>query len=441
MILMAGVPLWAQTPEDRRLPATTPPASALPVASPTPIPSPNVQDDANLVYGLQGVLIETLDGRAVSSQAVDQTFNPASAIKLATALVALRSFGPNHRFNTGLWTNGSIDKTTGTIHGNLYISGRDPSFHYEHAVMLARQLNGLGIRTVTGDLIVAPGFTMNFNWSARRSGEGLYDTLDSTLRPAEAANAWTYARTALGDHSALSSVPSVAVMGDVYVNPVAPGAKLVLTHQSSKLTDILKVLLCYSNNFMAERLGDSLGGVESVQNTLTKSLGIPPSELRFASLSGLGVNRVSPRAMMKVFRALREELRKYKLSTTDIMPVAGVDPGTLQERFTDPMWRGSVIAKTGTLVRTDGGVSSLVGQMRTTSGEILLFVIFNQRGNVSRFRDNQDYLVKQVQTSRGGPRAFTYRPTVLAMRLADTRSTVPTGSEEYEPTTAIGNGP
>jgi D-alanyl-D-alanine carboxypeptidase/D-alanyl-D-alanine-endopeptidase (penicillin-binding protein 4) len=434
MILMAVVPLWAQTP------VATPAPLPLPLAGPT-TPTSQAEDASHQIYGLQGVLIETLDGRTVASQSVDLAFNPASAIKLATALVALRSFGPNHRFNTGIWTTGSFDKASGTVNGNLYISGRDPSFHYEHAVMLARQLNGLGIRTVTGDLIVAPGFTMNFNWSARRSGEGLYDTLDATLRPAEAASAWTYARTALGDHSALASVPSVAVMGDVYVNPVAPGAKLLLTHQSSKLTDILKVLLCYSNNFMAERLGDSLGGVDSVQSSLTKSLSIPPSELRFASLSGLGVNRVSPRAMMKVFRALREELRKHKLSTTDIMPVAGIDPGTLQERFTAPAWRGSVIAKTGTLVRTDGGVSSLVGQMRTTSGEILLFVIFNQRGNVSRFRDNQDYLVKQVQTSRGGPGAFSYRPLVLAMRLADTRSTVATGSEEYEPTTAIGNGP
>jgi D-alanyl-D-alanine carboxypeptidase/D-alanyl-D-alanine-endopeptidase (penicillin-binding protein 4) len=442
--LLAVISVLAQVPVTGQLPRedqAAPPSTAQSTASPTPTPSPSPEADSRQIYGLQGVLVETLDGKNVAAQSVDQTFNPASAIKLATALVAMRSLGPHHRFNTGLWTNGTIDKVNGTINGNLYVSGRDPSFHYEHAVMLARQLNSLGVRTVTGDLIVAPGFTMNFNWSARRSGEGLYDTLDATLRPTEAASAWTYARTAFGDHSALSSVPSVAVMGDVYVNPVPPGAKLLFTHQSSKLTDILKVLLCYSNNFMAERLGDSLGGVDAVQNHLIKTLGIPSWELRLASLSGLGVNRVTPRAMMKVFRALREELRKHKLKTTDIMPVAGVDPGTLQERFTDLASRGSVVAKTGTLVRTDGGVSSLVGQMRTSTGEILLFVILNQRGSVLRFRDNQDFLVKQVQSLRGGPRAFDYRPVVLAMRLADTRSKVPATSEEYEPSTASGHGP
>ena len=124
-------------------------------------------------------MIETLDGRIVSSQAADQKFNPASSIKLATAFVALRKLGPNHRFTTGFWTDGSFDKATGTIQGNLYVTGRDPSFHHEHAVMIARQLNSLGIRIVSGNLIVAPGFTMNFNSSARSSGESLYDTLDA----------------------------------------------------------------------------------------------------------------------------------------------------------------------------------------------------------------------------------------------------------------------
>ena len=388
--------------------------------------------ESQIIYGLQGVLVETLDGKTVAMQSADENFNPASAIKLATALVALKSFGPQHRFTTGIWMTGTLDKATGTLNGNLYISGRDPSFHHEHAVMIARQLNAMGIRTVSGNLIVAPGFTMNFNWSARRSGEQLYDTLDSTLRSGAATRAWLYERTALGDQASLQTIPNVAVMGEVEVNPVAAEAKLVLSQQSSKLVDILKVLLCYSNNFMAERLGDSVGGIQSVRRELINSLGLLPDDFMISSLSGLGVNRVSPRTMMKIFRALREELRKHKLSTTDIMPVAGIDPGTLQDRFTGPAWRGSVIGKTGTLIRTDGGASSLVGQMKTAGGETLLFVIMNQQGNVLRFRLNQDYLVMQIQNSRGGPKAFSYKPHLLAMKLADTQS-LPSAGEEYEP--------
>lgn len=135
--------------------------------------------------------------------------------------------------------------------------------------------------------------------------------------------------------------------------------------------------------------------------------------------------------MMKIYRALIKELQKNNLAPSDIMPVAGIDPGTLQERFTGIAWRGSVIAKTGTLARTDGGASALVGQMKAANGEVLLFVIMNQRGSVLRFRENQDYLVMLIQNTRGGPKAFAYKPVMLAMQLADTE-TVAVG-EEYEP--------
>jgi D-alanyl-D-alanine carboxypeptidase/D-alanyl-D-alanine-endopeptidase (penicillin-binding protein 4) len=402
------------------------------VPEPSPLASPSPTPETRPLYGYQGVLVETLDGKIVSSQNESEQFNPASTMKLATALIALRTLGPEHRFATGVWTDGVLDKATGVINGNLYISGRDPSFHYEHGVLLARELNGLGIKQVTGNLFVAPGFTMNFSSSAKRSGERLYDTLDATLRQSEAIRAWNYERTLLNDRASLETVPSVAVMGAVEVAPVVPTAKLLLTQKSSKLVDILKVLLCYSNNFMAERIGEALGGPESVRQQLISTLGLEPDDLRIASLSGLGVNRISPRVMMKIYRELLVELQKHGLQSSAIMPVAGIDPGTLEDRFKGTTWRGSVIAKTGTLIRTDGGASSLVGQMQTANGEVLLFVIMNQRGSIWRFRENQDYLVMLVQNTRGGPKPFAYKPLMLTMQLSHTESTV-AGSEEYEP--------
>ena len=232
-----------------------------PQVSPSPSPSPSpTAESVRPLYGVQGVLIETLDGRIVSSQAENEQFNPASTMKLATAFMALKTLGPDHRFATAVWTDGQLDKATGVITGNLYVSGRDPSFHYEHAILIARELNAIGIKQVSGDLFVAPGFTMNFSGSAKSSGEQFYDTLDSTRRSAAAMQAWNYERTLLKDAAALQNVPSVAVMGEVSVGPVAQGAKLLLTQKSSRLVDILKVLLCYSNNFMADRIGETLGG-------------------------------------------------------------------------------------------------------------------------------------------------------------------------------------
>jgi D-alanyl-D-alanine carboxypeptidase/D-alanyl-D-alanine-endopeptidase (penicillin-binding protein 4) len=406
----------------------------LPQASPSPSPTP---ESVRPLYGVQGVLIETVDGRVVASQAENAQFNPASTMKLATAFMALKTLGPDHRFATAVWTDGQLDKASGVITGNLYISGRDPSFHYEHAILIARELNAIGIKQVSGDLFVAPGFTMNFSGSAKSSGEQFYDTLDSTRRTGAAMQAWNYERTLLKDTAGLQNIPSVAVMGAVSVGPVAPGAKLLLTQKSSRLVDILKVLLCYSNNFMAERIGDTLGGPDSVRQQLIATLNLASDDLKISRLSGLGVNRISPRVMMKIYRGLLAELQAHQLAPSAIMPVAGIDPGTLEDRFTGPAWRGSVIAKTGTLLRTDGGASSLVGQMRTKSGETLLFVIMNQRGSVTRFRENQDYLVMLTQNSRGGPKAFDYKPTLLTMQLSNTESIL--GSEEFEPESQSNN--
>ena len=183
---------------------------------------------------------------------------------------------------------------------------------------------------------------------------------------------------------------------------------------------------------MAERIGETLGGPESVREQLIAQLNLAPDELRISRLSGLGVNRVSPRVMMKIYRALMAELQTHQLAPSAIMPVAGIDPGTLEDRFRGTPWRGSVIGKTGTLMRTDGGASALVGQLRAANGETLLFVIMNQRGSVVRFRENQDYLVMLVQNTRGGPKAFDYKPTLLTMQLSHTESVL-SDSAEFEP--------
>jgi D-alanyl-D-alanine carboxypeptidase/D-alanyl-D-alanine-endopeptidase (penicillin-binding protein 4) len=299
--------------------------------------------------------------------------------------------------------------------------------------MLARDLNRVGIRRVTGNLIVAPGFTMNFDWSTKHSGEEFRTTFDAATRSGDATRAWIDERSVVSDNLSLSSVPSVVIGGEVQVAPVPAAAAPLLTHKSSKLVDILKAMLCYSNNFMAERLGESLGGPQNVRAVLIDKLKINPDEILMASTSGLGVNRFTPRAMMTILRGLRAELERNKLSLSDILPVAGIDPGTLEDRYTDPSERGSVIAKTGTLVRTDGGASSLVGQMKTKSGRVVLFVILNQRGNVVRFRQNQDGIVVAIQNALGGAAPFDYRPIKLSMRLADSNSGAGRARGEYEP--------
>ena len=91
------------------------------------------------IPGTSGVLIETMEGNVVIESNADALFNPASNVKIATTYAVLKSFGPDYRFATNIYTDGAVDRSTGTLNGNLYVAGQDPMFGYEHAVAIANE--------------------------------------------------------------------------------------------------------------------------------------------------------------------------------------------------------------------------------------------------------------------------------------------------------------
>jgi D-alanyl-D-alanine carboxypeptidase/D-alanyl-D-alanine-endopeptidase (penicillin-binding protein 4) len=376
------------------------------------------------IPGYSGVLVESLDGRVVIDENSNEAFNPASNVKIATAYAVLKVFGPDFRFPTNVWTDGQVDKATGTLYGNIYITGRDPIFNYEHAVSIANELNRLGITTVTGDLVVTGDFIMNFGSSSQRSGNTLFATLDSAKRSSAATQAWGNYLVNSSKLNQITGIPSVSFKGSMYVQTLPNTAKLLFSHESAPMRSIVKATLCYSNNFLAERLGDMLGGHYAVARIVHLNANVEPEELILASSSGLGVNRVTPRAMMNLLRAFRNDLSRYNMTFADVMPVAGIDRGTLEGRFDSDFARGSVVGKTGTLGRTDGGVSTLAGEMQTRNGKVL-FVIFNQRGGVQRFRNFQNSFVSLVQATMGGADSLGYAHIPIDVRLASSRVVYP----------------
>ena len=383
------------------------------------------------IPGHSGVLVETLDGNVVVDSLSNFTFNPASNVKIATSYAVLKTFGPDYRFPTSVWTDGSYEQETQTIHGNVYVSGRDPIFGFEHAVGIAAELNRIGIRKVTGDLVVTDNFAMNYSTSAQKSSQTLFATLDAAKRSTAASRVWTNHLISSGRTNPSTGLPSVMFTGSVYVQPMPSNAKLLFTHESTPMRDLVKVMMCYSNNFVAERLGDLVGGPYGVARIVQQNIGALPSEFSIATASGLGINRVTPAAMMKLLRTLRSDLARYKMTFADIMPVAGLDRGTLENRFDTDFSSGSVIGKTGTLGQTDGGASALAGEINTRNGK-LLFVIFNQRGSVARFRSFQNSYVSLIQGQFGGPAPITYTPVSLDYRMAKTRISYPNQVASHE---------
>jgi D-alanyl-D-alanine carboxypeptidase/D-alanyl-D-alanine-endopeptidase (penicillin-binding protein 4) len=139
-----------------------------------------------------------------------------------------------------------------------------------------------------------------------------------------------------------------------------------------------------------------------VTRFLIKDVGIPENEVSIKRTSGLENNRITPQGTVKLLRHLVLWLNFNNLLPQDVLPVAGVDVGTLRTRFTAIDYRGSVIGKTGTLPATDGGISTLAGFVFTRDRGVLLFAIFNTHGNVTTFRRLQDSLIKEMIEESGG---------------------------------------
>ena len=359
--------------------------------------------DAKLDLDRQGVLFETLDGRPLLAHNVDCLFNPASVVKLATSEVALMRFGPDHRFATSFYTNGALDAVNGTLVGDLVVVGSgDPSMTTDHAFYVARELRARGIRHITGNLIVKGPYYCNYSMNRAAAGGVLIAALD--VERWNGSIEYSFGRFQVQTRQA--SFESVAVDGDVVLDSSTSVAGLtpLFTLRSMPLIKILKQLNNYSNNWMAHIVGNTVGGASGVRHAVGTDLRIPSRDFYLATTSGLGSNGMRPNDVVTLLRSMRERLAAKKLTPAHIMPVAGIDPGTLEDRYLAPGLRGSVVAKTGTL----RGVSALAGYMYTRDKGVVVFAILNQGGTPATFRRLQDKLVVEMFEACGGAAPIPY---------------------------------
>jgi len=211
------------------------------------------------------------------------------------------------------------------------------------------------------------------------------------------------------NHTALPEIPAgipyLKVLGETISQPGINTANLSLlaVHTSVTLMKVLKGQNDFSNNWMATVVGELVGGPDAVDRFLETSIGLKRDEVRIVTSSGLGSNLISPRAMAQILQKLMLYLSKQQIGLEQLLPVAGVDHGTLERRFTDA-FRGSVVAKTGTL----HSVSALAGIARTRASGPLIFVIFNHGGSPTTFRGIQDETMKKIITLCGGPDPVRY---------------------------------
>lgn len=342
----------------------------------------------------QGVLIESWDGRQVyASHNSDTGFNPASLVKLTTTLVALRTLGPDYRFGTHVYADGSIDPKTKRLEGSLYIVGDDPSFTDYGAVVIAQELKARGVERVRDQILVSPGFSFNFN-----------------EKPEESAK-----------HTAKVLKLGQKVTG---VAEQPAGAELFVVH-SNPLREILLYMNAHSINFVADRIGAKLGGPAAVAQFLTNELKLPAEQVYLESNSGLYTNRMTPRGLITVVRALADEAARHGMKLEDLLAVASCDYGTLRRRMEGTGYECAVVGKTGTLTTTDGGMSNLAGVVNTQDAGPVVFAILAQGNRIWEHKQMADQLLAEV--------VHDHPPQPFAEPHATRRNLLPSSNLQAEP--------
>ncbi|MEH2115262.1 D-alanyl-D-alanine carboxypeptidase [Nostoc sp.] len=326
----------------------------------------------------------------------------ASLTKIATSLVAFKTWGPDHQFETLVSATGPV--VNGVLQGDLVITGGgDPMFVWEEAIALGNTLNQMGIKQVKGNLVISGNFAMNFQRYPLLAGQMLKQALNDT----------TWNRSVIFHYSTMpkgTPKPQVIIAGTVKVEAQSnPQQTLLLRHRSLPLQQLIKEMNVFSNNDMAEMLAESVGGFNVVQSTAASIAGVPQSEIQLINGSGLGPeNRISPRAICAMFMALEREAVAHQMNLADLFLTSGLDHrGTIHRRHIP----AATVIKTGTL----HDVSSLAGVMPTRDRGLVWFAILNRGTNPAGFRSEQDKLLQSLMKQLQIPLAI---PTFITPHLA-----------------------
>ena len=368
-------------------------------ASPT-FAAPPFQELALRAVGAdQQVYVETQDGTVLAALNETRMVHPASVSKIPATLALLDRLGPDYRFATQVAVTGAVSGDA--LRGDLLVeSTGDPFFLYESAFLIMVGLRQAGLRVIDGELRVSG--PMMFNWEPDYAGA----RLRRALAGREGAAAWPV--VAAGRPELAGLTPATA--GVTFVRSDQPrGSALrhpVLTYRSPSLRAIVKALNCYSNNVF-HPLSQTIGGPKVVERIARER--IAPGlagEVLIDNAAGAGLtNRMSARAAVALVRALEREAAEHSMTLSDLLPVAGIDHGTLQRRLHGPGISGAVVGKTGTYGSLK--IASLAGVAHTARYGNVYFAILNQGLTVETARKRQDAFVVGL-LAQAGPAIPTY---------------------------------
>jgi D-alanyl-D-alanine carboxypeptidase len=329
----------------------------------------------------QGVFVEAEDGTVLVAQQETRPVHPASVTKVATTLALLERLGPNHRFETRFASGRPHEG--GSLDGDLVVeSSGDPFFVFENAFLVLRELHARGLHEVSGNLTVQGPWM--FNWQADPAGHRLKRTLEGL----DGAEAWA----AIGEPRSRLREVAVRFLAEAAQRP---SGSVLVVHRSPPLLTIVKALNGYSNNVF-HPLSDRIGGPKAVETIVREHLPADwQSEVTITNAAGAGeTNRLSPRAAVAILVELRKLLRGQGKDLPSVLPVNGLDSGTLEKRLYDANYRARIVGKTGTFGSV--GATALVGVLRTPKYGPVAFAVLNSWVPVAEARARQDAFLRAL---------------------------------------------
>jgi D-alanyl-D-alanine carboxypeptidase/D-alanyl-D-alanine-endopeptidase (penicillin-binding protein 4) len=321
---------------------------------------------------------------SVYRQGATAALPPASTEKLYTTFAALQALGPAARLRTEL--RATYAQRGPYLPGNLYVvAGGDPYLTAGQLDALAGKIRSAGIRRIEGSLVVD-----DLRYDAVRRAPGwktsyVPDESGPLSALAVDGNRWRRDNAYLADPAIptldrfrrMLAQHGVSVSAALHRGRTPAAARLVASHVSASLTDLVRKIAKDSDNFAAELLlkeaglavrgaGSTAAGAAAVRDLLTP-LGVGVGTV--ADGSGLS-SRDRQTAAGELSLLKGAEATESYTALRRSLPVACQD-GTLEKRMCGTAAAGKAIGKTGTLPSTH----SLTGWTTTADGHLVRYAI------------------------------------------------------------------